>query len=115
MRILNAAQMREADRLTIDEIGLPSLVLMENAGRQVVAAIETLHESLLGGRIAIPGERTTANLLLRLLGRFETVPMRFDQIDGIENGVPVTNSAKVMPQNAIGRAAITTNGSPQLW
>ena len=34
-----------------------------------------------GGRIAIPGERTTANLLLRLLGRFETVPMRFDQIE----------------------------------
>ena len=53
MRILNAAQMREADRVTIDEVGLPSLVLMENAGRQVVAAIETLHESLLNGRIAI--------------------------------------------------------------
>jgi 1,4-dihydroxy-6-naphthoate synthase len=34
-----------------------------------------------GGRIAIPGERTTAALLLRLLGRFETVPMRFDQIE----------------------------------
>jgi len=34
-----------------------------------------------GGRIAIPGERTTANLLLRLLGRFETVVMRFDQIE----------------------------------
>ena len=34
-----------------------------------------------GGRIAIPGERTTANLLLRLLGRFETVAMRFDQIE----------------------------------
>ncbi len=34
-----------------------------------------------GGRIAIPGERTTAALLLRLLGRFETVSMRFDQID----------------------------------
>ena len=34
-----------------------------------------------GGRIAIPGERTTANLLLRLLGRFDTVPMRFDQIE----------------------------------
>ena len=29
-----------------------------------------------GGRIAIPGERTTAALLLRLLGRFETVAMR---------------------------------------
>jgi len=34
-----------------------------------------------GSRIAIPGERTTANLLLRLLGRFETVVMRFDQIE----------------------------------
>jgi 1,4-dihydroxy-6-naphthoate synthase len=34
-----------------------------------------------GGRIAIPGERTTAALLLRLLGRFDTVPMRFDQIE----------------------------------
>ena len=34
-----------------------------------------------GGRIAIPGERTTAAMLLRLLGRFETVPMRFDRID----------------------------------
>jgi len=34
-----------------------------------------------GGRVAIPGERTTAALLLRLLGRFETVPMRFDRIE----------------------------------
>lgn len=34
-----------------------------------------------GGRIAIPGERTTAALLLNLLGRFETVSMRFDQIE----------------------------------
>ena len=34
------------------------------------------------GRVAIPGERTTAALLLRLLGRFQTVPMRFDQIEG---------------------------------
>jgi 1,4-dihydroxy-6-naphthoate synthase len=34
-----------------------------------------------GGRVAIPGERTTAALLLRLLGRFETVAMRFDTIE----------------------------------
>jgi len=34
-----------------------------------------------GGRIAIPGERTTAALLLRLLGRFETVAIRFDRIE----------------------------------
>jgi NAD(P)H-hydrate epimerase len=35
MRVLNAAQMRDADRQTIEEIGIPSMVLMENAGRQV--------------------------------------------------------------------------------
>jgi NAD(P)H-hydrate epimerase len=53
MRILNAAQMREADRFTIEEIGIPSLVLMENAGRQVVAALETAYEASLNGRVAI--------------------------------------------------------------
>ena len=53
MRILTAAQMREADRYTIDEIGIPSLVLMENAGRQVVAAIESTYESKLDGRVAV--------------------------------------------------------------
>jgi 1,4-dihydroxy-6-naphthoate synthase len=36
-----------------------------------------------GGRVAIPGERTTAALLLTLLGRFETVPMRFDRIEEV--------------------------------
>ena len=34
-----------------------------------------------GGRIAIPGERTTAALLLNQLGRFNTVVMRFDHIE----------------------------------
>jgi NAD(P)H-hydrate epimerase len=53
MRILNAAQMREADRYTIEEIGIPSLVLMENAGRQVVSAIEAAYESRLDGRVAV--------------------------------------------------------------
>src|SRR5882757_8104139 len=47
MRVLTSAQMREADRRTIEDIGIPSLVLMENAGRQVVAAIEAMHGELL--------------------------------------------------------------------
>ena len=53
MRILNAEQMREADRRTIQDIGLASLVLMENAGRQVVAAVESLYPDLADRSVAI--------------------------------------------------------------
>src|SRR4249919_109853 len=53
MRVLNTTQMREADRRTIEEIGLPSLVLMENAGRQAVAAVESLYPDLAERRIAV--------------------------------------------------------------
>jgi hydroxyethylthiazole kinase-like uncharacterized protein yjeF len=53
MRILNSAQMREADRRTIEEIGIPSIVLMENAGRQVVAAIEAMFSGVSSWRVAV--------------------------------------------------------------
>ena len=53
MRVLNAAQMRDADRQTIDEIGIPSMVLMENAGRQVVAALEAAYDDLSEKHVAV--------------------------------------------------------------
>jgi hydroxyethylthiazole kinase-like uncharacterized protein yjeF len=53
MRILNTVQMREADRRTIEEVGIPSVVLMENAGRQVVAAVESFYSDLLERAIAV--------------------------------------------------------------
>ena len=53
MRVLTASQIREADRRTIDEIGIPARVLMENAGRQVVAALESLHPDLHEHRVAV--------------------------------------------------------------
>ena len=53
MRVLNAAQMREADRRTVDDIGIPSLVLMENAGRQAVAAMEAMYGDLLERQVAV--------------------------------------------------------------
>src|SRR5438067_3985775 len=53
MRVLNAAQMREADRRTVEEIGISSLVLMENAGRQTVAAMEAMYGDLLERQVAI--------------------------------------------------------------
>src|SRR5690606_26075280 len=53
MRVLTAEQMREADRATIDDLGIPSLVLMENAGRQVVATIEASFPDLPLRRVAV--------------------------------------------------------------
>ena len=51
------------------------------AGFGVGPIVVARGQRTIGGRIAIPGERTTANLLLRLLGRFDTAVMRFDQIE----------------------------------
>ncbi|HVD92996.1 MAG TPA: NAD(P)H-hydrate dehydratase [Vicinamibacterales bacterium] len=53
MRVLNTQQMREADRQTMDEIGIPSIVLMENAGRQAVAAMEAAFEDLASSKVAV--------------------------------------------------------------
>jgi ADP-dependent NAD(P)H-hydrate dehydratase / NAD(P)H-hydrate epimerase len=53
MRVFNSAQMREADRRAIDDIGIPSLVLMENAGRQAVAAMEAIYSDLSDRQVAV--------------------------------------------------------------
>ena len=45
--------MREADRQTIDDVGLPSIVLMENAGRQAVAAMEAAFEDLATSKVGV--------------------------------------------------------------
>jgi hydroxyethylthiazole kinase-like uncharacterized protein yjeF len=53
MRVLNTQQMREADRQTIDDIGVPSIVLMENAGRQAVAAMEAAFDDLPSSTVGV--------------------------------------------------------------
>ena len=53
MRVLNTAQMREADRRAIADLGVPSLVLMEHAGRQVVSAIDSRWPPRPDRRIAV--------------------------------------------------------------
>ena len=53
MRVLNSTQMRDADRRTIEDIGIASLVLMENAGRQVVAAMEAMYADLSERQVAV--------------------------------------------------------------
>lgn len=53
MRVLSADQMREADRRTIEDIGIPSIVLMENAGQQVVSAMHATFGDLSERRVAV--------------------------------------------------------------
>ena len=53
MKILTARQMREVDRITTEKFGVPSLTLMENAGRNVFHLIQKKFPALEQERIAI--------------------------------------------------------------
>jgi hydroxyethylthiazole kinase-like uncharacterized protein yjeF len=52
LKILTAAQMREVDRKTV-ELGIPSIVLMENAGLRVVELLEQAYKPLSEQRIVV--------------------------------------------------------------
>jgi ADP-dependent NAD(P)H-hydrate dehydratase / NAD(P)H-hydrate epimerase len=45
MKVLTAEEMREVDRLTIERVGIPSLQLMETAGRRVAEAFRAIAEN----------------------------------------------------------------------
>jgi ADP-dependent NAD(P)H-hydrate dehydratase / NAD(P)H-hydrate epimerase len=53
MKILTAAQMQRIDRLTTGRFGVPSLTLMENAGRAVVEFLSERYAPLAERKIAI--------------------------------------------------------------
>jgi NAD(P)H-hydrate epimerase len=53
MRILTAHQMREGRSPHHQDIGIPPSSSMENAGRQVVAAMESFFDDLSERRVAV--------------------------------------------------------------
>ena len=53
MRLVTAEEMRNADNAAINEYGIPGIVLMENAGRAVVAQAEKMLGDLNGKKAAI--------------------------------------------------------------
>jgi len=53
LKVTSAAQMREMDRRTIEDFGVPSLVLMENAALRVVDVIAERFGPLKGKRITV--------------------------------------------------------------
>lgn len=52
-KIVTAEQMREFDRRAQEEFGVPSITLMENAGRGVAEAVRALLDSLTGRRVTV--------------------------------------------------------------
>ncbi|MDO8684139.1 MAG: NAD(P)H-hydrate dehydratase [Armatimonadota bacterium] len=53
MKIVTAAQMRELDRRATEEYGVPSLLLMENAGIRTFAAVSRILEGVEGKSILV--------------------------------------------------------------
>ncbi len=53
--LLSREQMRELDRIAIEDVGIPSLVLMEVAGRAVADAVHRLHADDPGLVLAVAG------------------------------------------------------------
>ena len=53
MKILTAAQMREIDRISIEKLGIPGMVLMENAGRNLLRLLEEKFPNLKRERVAV--------------------------------------------------------------
>ena len=53
LKLTTAAQMREMDRRTIEDYGVPSLVLMENAALRVVDVIAARFSPLRGRRVGV--------------------------------------------------------------
>lgn len=53
MQLASAAQMRELDRQTIEEIGLPGMVLMESAGRATVDLIQQQYGPVVGRTVCV--------------------------------------------------------------
>lgn len=51
--VVTAAEMREIDRITIEDAGIAGVVLMENAGRQTADVVRGVYEDIGGGPVTI--------------------------------------------------------------
>ena len=88
MRVLTPPQMREAERRTIDDLGVPSLHLMERAGEEVVAAVEAHVASRPGAATVLCGRGNNGGdgwVVARLLQRrgWDVAGFLFARVDDV--------------------------------
>jgi NAD(P)H-hydrate epimerase len=108
MKILTASQMQRIDRLTTERYGVPSLTLMENAGRGVVEFLEERFAPLEERRIVIlcgrgnnGGDGLVVARLLRELGLKPRVLLLADP-------------RKVQGDAAVNLERLATSGMPEV-
>ncbi len=81
MKLVTAEQMRALDSAAINTFGVPSLTLMENAGRRTVEVLVDSYGDPLGKRVAIfvgPGNNGGDGLVIaRLLAARMALPTVF--------------------------------------
>ena len=53
MKVVTAEIMQRLDRRTIEEAGIPGMVLMENAGRGAVREVLKSYPAILKGKVAV--------------------------------------------------------------
>ena len=53
MKLALAQEMRNIDKLAINDFGVPEIVLMENASREIARGVEDMLSGLKGKRICI--------------------------------------------------------------
>src|SRR5579864_8820298 len=104
MKILTAAQMQRIDRLTTEQYGVPSLTLMENAGRGVMEILIERYAPLSSQKITVVcgrgnngGDGFVVARLLRELGLSPRV-------------VLLTDPASLKGDAALNFKRLTSNG-----
>jgi ADP-dependent NAD(P)H-hydrate dehydratase / NAD(P)H-hydrate epimerase len=121
MKIVTAAEMREIDRVTAEKFGVPSLTLMENAGRAIAECVPMMANSVLiicgkgnnGGdgfvaawHLREMGKEVRVVLLARpeevkgdaaeMLKRLEPPPVTVTDEDGLEQAIRESPRADVV-------------------
>jgi len=128
MKILTAAQVGEVDRLTTERYRIPSILLMENAGRSVADAIAEARPDFARQRIVIlcgggnnGGDGFVAARYLALRGASPTIVLlsdpanlRGDARTNWDIAVSMQLSARVLPTPAGARACLRKLPQPDI-